>query len=177
MQKYAKKMHIIKNMQKYAQNMHQICSALWLCLLCENMQTKCKKYAIICKICQHDFLCKISTPHFADGGIQTWSPGAIILAERWVMGSLGWSNNSARLALQERHTNVLNIILPFTIFPFLLVHWHTVQVDLWSMGWADNTWSVFCLLLVSVRDLITVANHSYFPSCSPGDKDWNLENT
>ena len=62
MQKYA-----IKNMQKYAQNMQLICSAPWLCLLCENMQKYAKNMQLYARYANMIFICKICTPHFADG--------------------------------------------------------------------------------------------------------------
>ena len=54
-------------MQKYAQNMQLICSAPWLCLLCENMQKYAKNMQLYARYANMIFICKICTPHFADG--------------------------------------------------------------------------------------------------------------
>ena len=64
MQKYA-----IKNMQKYAKNMQLICSAPWLCLLCENMQKYAKNMQLYARYANMIFICKICTPHFADAAV------------------------------------------------------------------------------------------------------------
>ena len=77
--------------------------------------------------------------------------------------AMGWQTNSARLAIQDLHPNARNVVLPSKRGRLWQLFFPHLSLPLLQYcNKAENTWSMFCLWLVVVRDLIMIAGCHWY---------------